>query len=327
MSQTKSAHVNSIDALRGMASLSVVLFHFTGGFLALDNPLRVANSYGYLGVDAFFVISGFVIPMSFAQKKYSILQFWVFFKKRFVRIEMAYWVSIFLMLFKEIASSLISDYRYFKWPDHTFWNIFLHFLHGNDFFNEPWLQAVYWTLSIDWQFYIFVAALFFIIKRPEFWVRYPLYAALVAVKWYFPETLKPWLFYHVMFFLPGIVIFHFRRGFMSKWEFYLILTIIFYYVQLKMGWNHFTSITLSCFIIEFLNRRLRVTAYLGKISYSMYLTHIFSGWWVTSAMLKYPTAEMNKGIAVIIGILVSVIFARLFYEYVEKPTQEWARKV
>jgi peptidoglycan/LPS O-acetylase OafA/YrhL len=51
----------TLDGLRGVAALAVVLFHFPG-------PLRAISSGGYLAVDLFFLMSGFVIAASYEQR-------------------------------------------------------------------------------------------------------------------------------------------------------------------------------------------------------------------------------------------------------------------
>ena len=325
-SQT-TVHFHSIDALRGFAALAVCFFHFTNGFLQPDNLLRVVNQYGYLGVDAFFVISGFVVPYSFAQKKYSLGQFGSFLKKRIIRIEPAYWVSIVLIMFKDTLSRFTEDYRYFEFPNWSFKQIALHFVHGNDIFNEKWLITPYWTLAIDWQFYLFIGLIFFIVNRAEFWVRYPFYALIIASKWWFGEDMKPWLFYHAMQFLPGIILFHYKRGYMSKWEFYALALVSFYFIHMKLGWNHCIAVSISCLIIEFLTKKRDITAFFGKISYSMYLTHIFIGWWFIVIALNILQDEWFKTIVVLLGVCVSIVFAKIFYDKVEMPTQQWAKKV
>jgi peptidoglycan/LPS O-acetylase OafA/YrhL len=341
-----TTHVSSIDALRGLAAVAVCLFHFSSGFLAKDNIVTIANQYGYLGVDAFYVISGFVIPLSFSVKNYQITQFWSYFKKRFVRIEPAYWVSMALIIFKEMTGIFIQDYRYFQFPNYTFAGIGGHFLHINDFFNLPWLQAVYWTLAIDWQFFLLIGVLFFWVNRSEWWARYPLYVAFIAVKWWFdPIATKPWLFYYLPLFVPGMVLFHYKRGYMNllsfilyflpnikkeylqRLEFSLIMGAVLYAIFYKMWWNHLIAATLSVLIIEFFTHDFKAMTYMGKISYSMYLTHIFSGWWVTSVLVHVLQDEISRTAAVFVGVVVSIAFAKLFYDYVEKPTQEWARKV
>ena len=62
MSAVNSSHINSIQALRGFAALAVALLHLAGlqmleGFRETTGLYR----YGWIGVDVFFIISGFIM--------------------------------------------------------------------------------------------------------------------------------------------------------------------------------------------------------------------------------------------------------------------------
>ena len=60
----KGGRLSQVDALRGMAALAVVLFHFTTRVIDVYQPGYVpifAVPYGYFGVNLFFIVSGFVI--------------------------------------------------------------------------------------------------------------------------------------------------------------------------------------------------------------------------------------------------------------------------
>ncbi|MFZ3046680.1 MAG: hypothetical protein WA151_12270, partial [Desulfatirhabdiaceae bacterium] len=62
-----SNRLTHVDALRGLAALAVCLFHLTRykpGFLPEYSILKSICQYGYLGVEIFFVISGFIIPLA-----------------------------------------------------------------------------------------------------------------------------------------------------------------------------------------------------------------------------------------------------------------------
>ncbi|NJN33019.1 MAG: hypothetical protein HC817_00950 [Saprospiraceae bacterium] len=48
MTKSKN-HLISIDVLRGLAALAVMLYHFSGGFLSSNNLITVSNQYGFLG--------------------------------------------------------------------------------------------------------------------------------------------------------------------------------------------------------------------------------------------------------------------------------------
>ena len=76
--------ISIIEAMRGLAAASVALFHFS---VQLDLAARDAFFYGWVGVDVFFVISGFVIPLSLYGRGYTIQQFPQFMMRRLVRLE------------------------------------------------------------------------------------------------------------------------------------------------------------------------------------------------------------------------------------------------
>jgi len=73
--QKKLGYFSSLDLLRGLASVAVIFFHFTHGnkgYLSTDNFLYVIGRYGFLGVDVFFVLSGFVIPYAMYRGRYKL---------------------------------------------------------------------------------------------------------------------------------------------------------------------------------------------------------------------------------------------------------------
>ena len=95
-----SARISSLDALRGIAALAVVLYHYTFRYNALYGhnfslePLSVLK-YGHLGVQLFFIISGFVIYLSIENTQ-SIKKFA---SNRFARLYPAYWCAVFVTFF------------------------------------------------------------------------------------------------------------------------------------------------------------------------------------------------------------------------------------
>jgi peptidoglycan/LPS O-acetylase OafA/YrhL len=91
-----------LDSFRGLAAVSVMLFHFTFLYNSIYNNLSIdfTFKYGFYGVQLFFMISGFVIFMSL-NKVTSIKDF---FYKRFIRLYPTYWIclimtTLFIVLF------------------------------------------------------------------------------------------------------------------------------------------------------------------------------------------------------------------------------------
>ncbi|WLI77650.1 acyltransferase family protein [Kosakonia sp. H02] len=140
---------SDIDGLRALAVLSVVLYHFNSSLLPA----------GFIGVDIFFVISGYLITgilLSMDGEKPSILI--AFYKSRFNRIVPAY---LFMTVTISVIGCLIltsSDYAYYK---NSFMYAFffasnIYFQNAGDYFSPqsyeyPLLHT--WSLSIEMIFY------------------------------------------------------------------------------------------------------------------------------------------------------------------------------
>lgn len=148
----KSTRVNEIDLLRFLAAMVVVLFHYAFRGHAADDrsimayPLLAPMAkYGYLGVELFFLISGFVILMTASRG--SIRSFTV---SRFVRLYPAFWACctitflLILAMGGERFSASIGQYL-----------ANMTMLSG--FVGVPSIDGVYWSLFIELQFYAMVA--------------------------------------------------------------------------------------------------------------------------------------------------------------------------
>lgn len=80
------AHYLLLDALRGVAALCVICYHFGEAFAT--SPLDQGFNHGYLAVDFFFVLSGFVIGYAYDERlRAGRLSCWGFVCKRLVRLQ------------------------------------------------------------------------------------------------------------------------------------------------------------------------------------------------------------------------------------------------
>ena len=147
-----STRVNEIDLLRFFAALSVVFFHYSFRGYAADSmsvmpyPLLAPFSkYGFLGVELFFMISGFVILMTAASG--SLRGFVV---SRFVRLYPAFWACCTITFAVTIA---IGAPRYSSSPGQYLVNMTM--LSG--FVGVPSIDGAYWSLFVEMQFYAWVA--------------------------------------------------------------------------------------------------------------------------------------------------------------------------
>ena len=80
-------HYELLDALRGVAALMVVCYHVCEGYaFAAGFPVIEGINHGYLAVDFFFLLSGFVVSYAYDSRWATTLTLPAFFKRRLIRL-------------------------------------------------------------------------------------------------------------------------------------------------------------------------------------------------------------------------------------------------
>lgn len=142
-----SGYVYGIDLIRFLAALSVVGFHL--GYLndvADFKSIWPVTWFGWIGVEVFFVISGFVIANSANGK--SPLQF---LKGRMLRLYPAVWCCATITLIVTVAIS-----------DESFVGLLPSYLRSLALIPKgPWIDDVYWTLAVEIGFYSLILGLLY----------------------------------------------------------------------------------------------------------------------------------------------------------------------
>jgi peptidoglycan/LPS O-acetylase OafA/YrhL len=151
-----------LNSLRAVAALSVCLYHFTnGGLPKVIVPItQRLFSRGALGVDVFFVISGFIIPYSLLGKNYQVANILIYLKKRIFRINPPAYAAMLLVILQWV----IID-KFIQHSDTYTQGLSLKQLVSNVLFIVPftsyqWIVGIFWTLAIEFQFYLFIGLLF-----------------------------------------------------------------------------------------------------------------------------------------------------------------------
>ena len=144
----KKTRFQELDALRGLATVLVVFFHFTMG----RNEANLGFNLGTTGVDLFFIISGFVILLSLKYIEKS----GHFIINRICRLYPTYWASVTitfsLILFYSIYITDFSDVSIVQYLGNM---IMFQF-----YLNISNLDVPYWTMIIEILFYVFMILLF-----------------------------------------------------------------------------------------------------------------------------------------------------------------------
>ena len=163
----ETSKVQVIEAMRGAAAIAVALFHIAG---QLDGAVAaVLRQFGWLGVDVFFVISGFVVPLSLSGRDYTLRDFPRFLLRRLARLEPPYIASIVLVIALWQLSSMFPGFAG-QVPAISLEQIAAHLFYLVPLTSQTWLSPVYWSLAYEFAFYILVGILFVpLMSRPVTW--------------------------------------------------------------------------------------------------------------------------------------------------------------
>jgi peptidoglycan/LPS O-acetylase OafA/YrhL len=185
--------LQSIDALRGVAALGVVLYH---AVLQTQNAvpnnlfqwpvrfLQFVSSFGYIGVFLFFVISGFCIHLQWAKSraagKPQTIKFGSFWRRRIRRLYPPYMIAFALFLVMA-ALSVGIDVTHFFVYDLVMHLLMLHNLDPATCYS---INGVFWTLAIEEQLYLAYFLLLFLRTRWG-WGLTLIICVLARVGWFF----------------------------------------------------------------------------------------------------------------------------------------------
>jgi peptidoglycan/LPS O-acetylase OafA/YrhL len=314
-----------LNSLRFFAAFSVCIFHFictTNGLIYNKLILSLFDN-GRYGVQMFFVISGFVIPWSMYNAKYKVKNIFRFLLKRLLRLEPPYIFSIIfiILVILILRKSLnIFDVQF------TFTQILLHFGYLIPFFEDyKWLNAVYWTLAIEFQFYLLISILFPLFIHSKSIYRYFLYMLflLLSINSNF-SLITHWL----PIFLMGIILFLKMIKKIKIIEFYSLLVLLSIWSIYFHGIACcIFSISTVLLILYFNDIELKILSFLGEFSYSLYLIHNFTGAILINLLSPYAIYLWQKILLLVFGVIISYVLAWMMYVIIEKPSKKLSTKI
>ncbi|MCM3870749.1 MAG: acyltransferase [Pyrinomonadaceae bacterium] len=183
----------SIDALRGIAALGVVLYHAVSQTASsvpnnlFQYPVRLIqflSSFGYIGVFLFFVISGFCIHLQWARNRAAgqprQIKFVEFWKRRLRRLYPPYLITLALFLGITALTTGIDVTHFFVY-DVVMHLLMLHNLDPHTCYS---INGVFWTLAVEEQLYLAYFLLLFLRNRWG-WGPTLIICGLARVGWYF----------------------------------------------------------------------------------------------------------------------------------------------
>lgn len=328
MIKTEKPHFTSIDALRGFAALTVVLFHLGGaGLPKLNSPLTIQlTSWGWTGVEVFFVISGFVIPFVMLKGDYHWRDGGQFMARRLIRIWPPSAILIGLTVLQYAAINSMGQGDPLGWTSLSVARIAANLFYIAPFTGQDWLNGILWTLSVEFQFYLLLALAFplFVAHRAWLWV-----AGLVSLV----TALLPFagvaqfLTYAIYFAMGGVTLL-FREQKMTRAALVALLAVMMAVATIELGWLPSSFAAATALVIAFVPIRSRLFIFLGMISYSLYLTHmlIASSAEFLIVRLFGPDTAIERVAAQLLCLAVTIVGAWLFYLLVERHFVIWSQR-
>ena len=356
--------IPELDGLRGIAILLVVSFHYINNQLVgHSNPFaKIAaklTSFGWVGVDLFFVLSGFLIGSILIKNKKTTNFFSTFYIRRLVRIVPNYYLLILLFLL--LVSIPFFSGSYFVTGNNNipWWSYFLmvhnFYMAFLDNMGNP-AMSVTWSIGIEEQFYIIFPFIVFYAK--DTWLPYILLLAIIVASllrlqyssWISPYVLLPcrmdaisfgaliaWvncrfdlkvLVYSwqkllwIILFTDVIISFFLYYNFGDLGVIKHFLFAIFFSVCLVYALT-FTNSWYSVFL------RNSILRWVGSISYSLYLFHyLFLGVFhrIFSGSGFIGIVNLKDVFVSLFALAFSLLFSRVIYQKLETPMVNFGKK-
>jgi peptidoglycan/LPS O-acetylase OafA/YrhL len=341
-------YIKNLDVLRGIAILFVVVYHY----------LNVYSFFqiGWVGVDLFFVLSGFLITRILWRTRFEKRYFINFYAKRILRIFPLYYVYLigYFFLFPLFFNSVYTNDAFLHYYNNKSW--FFSFM-ANWFFIIKGLPKDYtlvslWSIGIEEQFYIFFPFFIFLCRKSK---KLPLIIALVIIAvvlyrtylrlYYIPNPSFVIYSYNAIArfdaFLVGGLGYFLIDKINKKMSIYIfastlsiVVFFVFYFNSISFENPFFGTLGFTILAIHFVSWILlatktkiwestfsKVLSFFGKISYALYLTHIVIKVSCVIFFTKYINVytTTSKILLPLTAFIISILISTASFYYFEKP--------
>jgi peptidoglycan/LPS O-acetylase OafA/YrhL len=347
--------IPEIDGLRFIAIASVVLYHFHG-FVQAEGPreggtdaLRVIAEHGYRGVNLFYVISGFILGVPFADHRLRgrpPVSLPRYFLRRLTRLEPPYVLNLLLCVALLLASGsslavLLPHFAASAFYVHNIW-----------FGEQSLINPVAWSLEIEVQFYCLaplLAVLFSIrsrFRRRAVLLGLTLVAGIVQLCfWDAAPRFKLSILFAIQFFLIGflmadIYLVDWKEKSSGKWQWDLVAIagwLALFGLEDRELWVAFPFLVLTVYVATFrgvlMNRVFtnRFVVTLGGMCYGIYLFHYVLIPPVLRLTANLPVGDqmgLRLATQALAYLLVLLAISCSYFVLVERPcmSKQWPKR-
>ena len=197
------------------------------------------------------------------------------------------------------------------------------------FTQYKWVVGIFWTLAIEFQFYIFIGLCFnFLFESKGLLWKFVLGYVGVSLLQYLPfADFRNFFHYSFLFAMGGITMLYYQNR-IAKLEFLAVMMLftILAYWQLDFSITVTEVLTSAAILLTRVENKL--FALTGKISCSFYLIHVLVGTTAEFVLVRViaPDTEIKKVVITLLCIVSALADAYIFYTFIENPFIELAKK-
>lgn len=318
--EKKKKYLGHIESLRAVAALMVMLFHFisftdANGPLIANESVRKYSEFGAQGVELFYIISGFVIYYSLTTASYGFKQYPKYLLKRILRIFPPFWGTIILICITPF---------FFHWPfPYKLTEILQNATLAVDLFKQySWMNPIFQTLKVEFLFYLIIGLLAVLLKKSNWSYGIITFSSLIGAYYYHSIDLV----HNVPFFLIGIACCEIYKSQQLILNYSLIAACLFFLYLIFPLEDVIISIIGVVFLV-WIRIKNRWVEQIGQFSYSIYLTHGFSGGLFLFYCKNQEHVDWNPYVYITIALIGALIFAFCYYRVVERRAISWSKKI
>ena len=330
----------NLQALRGIAALMVLMHHSLAHFnaMGLSNPVfEFVATHGNIGVDVFFVISGYVMAKTTSNSEHGFGTGFYFLGKRFARIYLGYWPIFVLALIV----------YYFHQPDYLIdKQVFQSFLLLNFGNYSELVITPAWSLTYELYFYLVVGLVLTsnMLKPIPIFLVISFFIILKSVFTKLGDNYLADFFFspYVLEFVLGYLIFYYWQYLSAKKM--VLVSLVLGTVSLSIavqldpiyGYLRFTAFGVFSVCLVWLMVLLEahnlfifrgLIKKIGDSSYTLYLSHtVLLGLFYSFGIRDYLVLQGFALTGFIACLVVIIFISWIFYKFIEAPLYKSAKK-
>lgn len=346
LTSSNKPHYVALDGLRGVAAIVILVYHYMEMIYPDDYTLN-SMAHGFLAVDFFFCLSGFVIGYAYDGRveKIGIKSFFI---NRLIRLHPLVIVGSLIGLIGYICNPFIEN------PLASGWGfIILAFIFSMLLLPFPYVDyrggglfpynTPAWSLFYEYIANIIYALVLVRIKRKYLiaicflsaaWLVYCAYSAGWLIGGWEIRSIGDGFARVAFSFSAGLLVYRYNLIIKHKLGFIvpcLLLMAVFFYPHFHNDWitESILVVVVFPFILsigagaETTGLMQKMCDFIGRLSYPLYMTHITTVWIFGDYYNKYQPTGMKLVLIVAALSVINLLFAYIVMRWIDAPVRKW----